>query len=189
MTPEGWGGTDCEAFAGGYLTQPVNALSSLAYVLVGALLIGRARGLPRPARWLTGGGGLLAVLVGAGSFAYHGPQPSAGRLLHDVPVDALVAAAAAVVLARLARRRPVLPGADGRLAGLLAVTAAAAAAAYVLGRTGAPLCAPTSPLQGHALWHVLSAAVVGLGAAALTAAGAEAPTPARPIQPRERFAD
>ena len=31
------------------------------------------------------------------------------------------------------------------------------AVANVLSRTGAPLCRPDSLLQGHALWHVLTA--------------------------------
>lgn len=33
---------------------------------------------------------------------------------------------------------------------------------WMLSRTGAPLCEPASLLQGHALWHITSAAAVGL---------------------------
>lgn len=42
--------------------------------------------------------------------------------------------------------------------GGLAMTAAAAAGAYVLGRSDSRLCRPESPLQLHALWHLLAAA-------------------------------
>jgi hypothetical protein len=35
-----------------------------------------------------------------------------------------------------------------------------AVAALVAGRTGSPICAPGSPLQAHAVWHVLSAIAI-----------------------------
>ena len=37
-----------------------------------------------------------------------------------------------------------------------------AGALNLLGRSGAPLCDPGSLVQGHALWHVLTATVLGL---------------------------
>lgn len=40
-------------------------------------------------------------------------------------------------------------------------TFAVAFTIWLLSRTGMPLCAPQSALQGHALWHVLSALTVG----------------------------
>jgi hypothetical protein len=43
---------------------------------------------------------------------------------------------------------------------------AAGAAAWTLGRTGGPLCDPDSVLQGHAAWHLLSAAALAAWALA-----------------------
>ena len=34
--------------------------------------------------------------------------------------------------------------------------------AYLLGRTGAPLCRPDSLLQPHALWHLLTAVAMAV---------------------------
>jgi hypothetical protein len=61
------------------------------------------------------------------------------------------AAAAEAVLAR--HRRQV----SARVVLVLAGTLVAAGLAGLAGRTGSPLCRPHSLLQGHALWHVLSA--------------------------------
>ena len=46
------------------------------------------------------------------------------------------------------------------IASLAAMTIAAAA--FILGRTGAPLCDPDSIFQGHALWHLFAAAAVAM---------------------------
>jgi hypothetical protein len=48
-------------------------------------------------------------------------------------------------------------------------------AAYLLGRTGGPLCRPESLLQPHALWHLLTAVAMAAWAADRTAH----PTPGR----------
>ncbi|MGZ5382886.1 MAG: hypothetical protein ACXWH0_02705, partial [Acidimicrobiia bacterium] len=37
----------------------------------------------------------------------------------------------------------------------------------ILSRTSGPLCAPDSLIQGHAIWHVLAAAGIGLYAVSL----------------------
>jgi hypothetical protein len=132
------GASDCEALRDGWLGQPVNGLSSLAYVLAGVYVV-RRDGPPVPA--------LALGAVGVGSVLYHGPMPPGAELVHD---GSLVALAAAILVA-LWRRSLRWPPA-------LAVTAAGVAVAVnVLTRTGAPLCRPASLLQGHAAWHVLTA--------------------------------
>jgi hypothetical protein len=35
---------------------------------------------------------------------------------------------------------------------------------YLLSRTGGPACDPDAVLQGHAVWHVLTAVVLGMWA-------------------------
>ncbi len=79
------GDTDCEELGGGTLVQPINAITSLSYVVVGvavgsvALRLGRRR-----AESL-----LFAVLlaaIGLGSVAFHGTQPTGARLMHDLPI-------------------------------------------------------------------------------------------------------
>jgi hypothetical protein len=56
-----------------------------------------------------------------------------------------------------ARRRREVPG---RGALVLVGTLLAAGLAGLAGRTGSPLCRPHSLLQGHALWHLLTAAAL-----------------------------
>src|SRR6266511_2456028 len=91
---------------------------------------------------------------------------------------ALLGAAAAAVLteAAVAQRRtasaraspdgPVHARRRGRTARVIVLTALAVGlTAYLLGRTGGPLCRPESLLQPHALWHLLTAvAMAGWGA-------------------------
>lgn len=88
------GASDCEVVGAGLLAQPANALSSLAYVLVG-LAIGawgiwsaRAR-----APWVGFGG--VVVAIGIGSFLYHGPQIGPALWLHDASIAGAVAFIAA----------------------------------------------------------------------------------------------
>lgn len=83
----GIGASDCEALGGGLLAQPVNALSSLAYVVVGVLVVVRARQLDSPAaRRVSAVLAVLLVAVGVGSVIFHGPQPTGARVLHDLPI-------------------------------------------------------------------------------------------------------
>jgi len=76
------GGSDCERLGAGWLAQPVNAVSSLAYVAVGASLLLRADH-PGESRGLLVAAGLAIAGVGAGSVAYHGPQPAWAGLAHN----------------------------------------------------------------------------------------------------------
>jgi hypothetical protein len=130
------GGSDCEALRDAWLNQPVNALSSLAYVAAGAYVLRRG-GPTIPA--------LALVAVGVGSVLYHGPMPPGAELVHD---GSILALALTIPLAG----RPPAAALLG-LAGALAINQ--------LSRTGAPLCGPDSLLQGHAAWHVLTAAALG----------------------------
>jgi len=137
------GGSDCEALHDGWLGQPVNAVSSLAYVVAGAYVL--RRGGPT-----TVAASLAAV--GVGSVLYHGPMSAGAGVVHDGSIVAMGAALAVAGLrGRLARPTPT--------AWLLG---GAAIVANLLTRTDAPLCRPDSLLQGHAAWHVLTAAAVAV---------------------------
>jgi hypothetical protein len=134
----GLGGSDCEALRDGWLGQPVNALSSLAYVLAAAYLLrGGGRALPA----------LALAAVGVGSVLYHGPMPPGADPVHNGSLVGL----SAVVVCRAWRRRLCRPPTVAVVAAAVAVTI------NLLTRTGAPLCQPDSALQGHAAWHALTA--------------------------------
>jgi hypothetical protein len=77
-------GADCEAIHAGWLRQPVNAISSLAFVAAGIWILLRARRRGPGER-----GELIAfattmLVVGAGSFVLHGPDPAWGLWFHDL---------------------------------------------------------------------------------------------------------
>lgn len=79
------GDSDCEELGTGWLVQPINAISSFAYVVVGAVIVVIA--LRR--RLLDVETVVFAVLlaaVGLGSVAFHGPQPWGSRFMHDLPI-------------------------------------------------------------------------------------------------------
>lgn len=79
------GETDCETLGDGWLAQPINALSSLAYSLIGIVIAvsvlraDRQRAVPLVYA-------ACLVAVGLGSVAFHGPQLSGSQLLHDLPI-------------------------------------------------------------------------------------------------------
>ena len=156
--PASFGHTDCERIVGAALRQPVLAVTSLAYVAVGIAVLCWATRLRAP---LVGAAGVALVAVGAGSFAYHGPQPSWAELAHDWPIVA-AGAVYAVGLARSGRRQWRSAWAAAA-AGLFAL----GLAAYAAGRSGSPLCRPDSLWQYHGAWHVLSAAALGCAARAM----------------------
>ena len=74
------GSADCERLRDGWLAQPFNALTSLAFAVEGATMLRHARQSPHAQRI-----GLAAATVttGVGSFAFHGPQPRGAHQLHD----------------------------------------------------------------------------------------------------------
>ncbi len=79
------GASDCELLREQALAQPLNAMTSLAYVVVGLAVVASARGGHRPlvpASFY----GLCLVGVGLGSVSFHGPQPAGSRLGHDLPI-------------------------------------------------------------------------------------------------------
>jgi hypothetical protein len=132
---------DCERVHDALLDEPVNAISSLAYVAAGMWVWRHDRVQ-----------GAALVATGVGSVAYHGFGGSAARVLHDATILAL---AAVVVLS--ARR--IWQGAleRPRLAACAVGAFAVALPLQLFGRTGGPLCRPDSVLQAHAAWHVLTA--------------------------------
>ena len=163
------GGSDCERIRSGWLAQPANAVSSLAYGAVGAWLLRRpaAPAGRRPAL-LAGGGALIGV--GVGSFAYHGPQPGWAPLAHDGSVLGLAAVMIADNVGLLARggvRRaagygvpsavtPLVLAATGRAAlvgpALLGAVVAGAALAHRTTATAATVAA----WRASAAWLALA---------------------------------
>ena len=172
---------DCEAFIDGWWGQPINTGTSLFIVAAGMILLLRRR-------WILG---FATVATGAGSVAFHGPQPEWGSWLHDVSIVWLLIAVAWdrtgrrmwmggawVVSAFAAIVVPDWMDIVQLGAALVAgwslmrnhgwnpptVTAASlvvvGALVGRLSRTGGPWCDPTSPLQGHGLWHLTVAAAV-----------------------------
>ena len=79
------GETDCETLGNGWLAQPVNALSSLAYSLIGIAIVLSVLRSDRPRGGPIVYAGCL-VAVGLGSVAFHGPQLSGSQLMHDLPI-------------------------------------------------------------------------------------------------------
>ena len=199
------GATDCEYLGSGWLRQPVNAWTSLAYAGIGLALIASARasrGRERPVRV---GFGLLLVVTGVGSFLFHGPETPIAHFAHDVsfllalwglaalnlaatgriPARRLVAGSLVVALI-LTGTLLITPGATNWLTGASVLALAvsdvwrrqtiafrrtwyvAAVAlllgsllANALGRSGMSTCDPSSLIQYHGLWHILTAASLG----------------------------
>ncbi len=221
----GLASADCERLGSGTFAQPVNAISSLAYLLGGMWILGLARRSPgRRGELVVFGVAVAANAVGG--VLFHGVQWPASRWVHDVAILAVLAFVVAFAAARILERSTewtlrvfatglamlgavvaLFPGMVQALSGVLAVAAggtevaeyrhevpalrregvtarrlarlsvgavlALAATAFLIGRTDAWLCNPSSAFQWHAVWHVLSA-----GAMALYAYGAIEPHPA-----------
>lgn len=129
---------------------------------VGAVEVGmRRRGLPSAllvlGPMLVVTGVVLALVPGA-----------------TAPLTAVTAvwAGLGVLLAWIRRGRPVRDVRWGPLV-VTIVTGTVGAALRLLGRTGGPLCEPTTLLQPHALWHVLAA--IAVAAFAVAAYGIPSP--------------
>jgi hypothetical protein len=93
------GAGDCEAWRDGFLGQPTNAVTSVAYVAAGAWLLARARHVEPGERWRAGAYGAALAASGVGSVAYHGWGGRLSHWLHDVSLAALLAALPAEQLA------------------------------------------------------------------------------------------
>jgi hypothetical protein len=98
------GDTDCEAFRSGVVGQPVNSLSSLAFLVVGGALVGWARQRPPGQRLLPTvfGGTIIANFVGG--VLYHGPAWTGSGWIHDL---ALLAPMVFIVLYDVSTIRPL----------------------------------------------------------------------------------
>ena len=82
--------------------------------------------------------------------------PAAGPTLAGIAAIGLVVAEVSVYRRGL---RPITAALWAALASLIV-----GAVAFFLSRTGGPLCDPDSWFQGHGVWHVLTAAALGLWA-------------------------
>ena len=169
----GFGHSDCERIVSAALAQPVLAVTSLAYVAAGALLLVPAVRVRAP---LPVASAVALVAVGAGSLAFHGPQPSWAEPAHDLPIVALgVVCVAAVAQSGGRQRWTALVSVAGVFAlGLVA---------YAAGRSGSPLCRPDSLWQYHGAWHVLSAVAAVLAVWAMAAWPNQATTRGRAVPP------
>ncbi len=136
---------DCEAIVDSFLGQPVNSLTTLAFVVAAGIVWARTG-----RRWVTVG---LAA-TGVGSFLFHGPMPSYAQVAHDVTLWFLVTIV--VVSVSIEFRSS---GEWRHLVGPLALLAIVAVVGR-LGATGNPLCDPESLWQPHGLWHIGSATAV-----------------------------
>lgn len=195
---------DCEFLADGFLAQPINAVSSLAFVMGGFLLFftGTRGGFRGP---LAAAFSATLVAVGIGSVAFHGPGGVVADWVHDGSITALLVLiataeigssigwnqrrmvsawavvsamlwsvewiwsgagdtlnaplAAFAVVGVLATQRSTAAGPDEPTGGILVGLTILGLGGLImlLSRTGGPLCAPNSVLQGHAIWHVLAA--------------------------------
>lgn len=203
---------DCERIVSGFLGQPANALSSLAFLVAAAWILILASRRSEPARTALVVLALAVASNAVGSFARHGPDPSWAAWAHDVAIMAVLLFVPIHALGRMRGWRPALEvgayavglvavglalaavqGASDPFAGTLAAGAVAGevgifsrerrtptlvdprgavarslglaaialgGVAFLLGRTGSPLCDPESVFQWHALWHVLVAAAL-----------------------------
>ncbi len=102
--PRRLGDSDCEAVHSGLLAQPVNTLSSLAFLVVGGALV--VYGLRRPAgqRWLPAVYGAAIAANFAGGVLFHGPAWPGSAWIHDV---AIIAPLLFIVLYDVSTMRPM----------------------------------------------------------------------------------
>jgi hypothetical protein len=123
------------------------------FVLIAARAVGTLR------QWNTGSViGLFAAATAAIGVVM-AVSPNAG-----IALSAIVGVSALGLEAHLygtGRREPFSSGFATWLAAILALLLAGLLI-NVLGRTGGPLCDPDSLMQGHAAWHILTAAGFGL---------------------------
>ncbi len=77
------GESDCELIGTGLLAQPVNAVSSFAYVVVGVIVLYSALRPEDEQSSVRSVFGSLLIATGIGSLLFHGPQGPASRMIHD----------------------------------------------------------------------------------------------------------
>jgi hypothetical protein len=203
----------CEPLRAGFIRQPINTYSNLAYILVGLLILASTRSDPARANLLSShrayplvfGGATMAI--GVGSFFYHASLTFVGQWFDLMGMYLFANFALMYTLARLRPMRGatfalgyiVMNAILGYLLivnpevrrqvfaamiyGVIALEALVLLAErpriktrYFVGALVSLVvaygiwlldesrvwCDPTSVLQGHALWHFLTAAAVGL---------------------------
>jgi predicted membrane channel-forming protein YqfA (hemolysin III family) len=174
------GTSDCEHIGQGLLAQPVNTLSSLAYLFAGVLLLQRALAGRSSQRVVLTVYAATVVAVGLGSVVFHGPMPSWGRFAHDVSIAAVLAFVIGydIALVRGARLRAALigfgallgasaivlaasPDASNALDAVLVVAAAIAEVAAT--RSSRRLAAARGLVGGPSVW-IVGAAALAVGA-------------------------
>ena len=173
---------DCEAIGTGFFGQPINALTTLAFVVAGVIVIAQRRDMP----WI----GIGLIATGLGSFLFHGPMPPGNEWAHDVTLAWLVTLVAGwenrweklsrlpalAVIGALFAVVPVLADPFAVVMTVIAVISilrhgASSAVAPMsllgtvavfgrLGATGGPLCDPGAIFQPHAVWHLGAAIAV-----------------------------
>jgi hypothetical protein len=157
---------DCERCRPGAVAQPVNTVSSLAFVVAGVPLVRGRRRVTRALGW-------AAVATGLGSVAYHGPGTTLGRYVHDASLIALLGlmavddvertggrtappvAVAAVPVVATVGALPALTEVVQPVAGAVAVVAGLARAARADGGRGLAPIGGLAVLGAGALLHAL----------------------------------
>jgi hypothetical protein len=184
---------DCEAITAGFLGQPVNALTTVGFVIAGVLVMVR-----RPERiWV----GIALIATGIGSFLFHGPMPPGNEWAHDVSLTWLIVVVAGsgtrmerhsrlpalAVIGVLFALAPAVADPIAVALTIVAVVSVLRGRNYAalppllllgvvamfgrLGATGGPLCDPGSTFQPHAVWHLGAALAVAWWAIGVPAAG------------------
>jgi hypothetical protein len=174
---------DCEAIGAGFLGQPINAVTTLGFVVAGIIVVVRRGDM----RWI----GIGLIATGIGSFLFHGPMPPGNEWAHDVTLAWLVSMVggwgtrwerftrlpALLVIGALFAVFPVIADPFAVVLTIAAVISilrrdrsvaevaplvllAAVAVLGRLGATGGPLCDPESLFQPHAVWHLGAATAV-----------------------------
>ena len=175
---------DCEAIGTGFLGQPINSMTTVAFLVIGAAVLIRRH----DRMWI----GASLIATGIGSFLFHGPMPPGSEWAHDASLawllaligsagtrwEAMSKTPALIVIGALFGVFPVIADpvavlltgfavisllASNRSTttwGPLALVATAAVYGR-LGATGGPLCDPEALYQPHGVWHVLAAVAVG----------------------------
>lgn len=91
------GAGDCERCRDGFISQPVNAASSLGYVAAGVAML-RRPGDRRPIETMLA---WSSVAAGVGSVAFHGPGGPNSKVVHDAGLIALLTSAGLADIERL----------------------------------------------------------------------------------------
>lgn len=111
---------ECERVVSGFLGQPANALSSLAFLASAVWILALAFRGERTNRAALLVLGIAVAANAVGSFARHGPDPSWARWAHDAAIMAVLLFVAVHALARTRGWRPTV-AIGAYVAGLIAV--------------------------------------------------------------------